>query len=359
MAVLAAPAIIAAACADFSSGQCTDKALCSSDDATIDGQQDAVIDIVIDSVVGPDGNVPDGQCNNGVEDCANGLDDNCDGLIDCADPLCKGAGYVCTDAVPSGWAGLVALATAAGGTIPSCAGAYATLSQSGHTNLNAAAATCGCSCSGPTGEGCFADVDYFGDSNCQSLNQSSALPFNFCVNVGSGNGSVRSKPGVASGGSCSPSPTKTVPPSTWGNSYAACAYNGKTDLGGCTNSGLCIEAPSSGKACVWQFGDVPCPAGAYSSKTTIYTTESDNRGCTSCSCTYVAGSCTAPITVYTGANCSSSTISIQSDNSCHQFSGYSAIAGTITQTAGSCTGGSVTPDGTDSPAGPVTICCAP
>jgi hypothetical protein len=93
-------AALGGACAQFSSGECTDKALCdpNAEASTNDNTtpKDAPIDVPIDTFVGPDGNVPDGECNGGAEDCANGKDDNCNGLVDCADPVCQGAGYSCT-----------------------------------------------------------------------------------------------------------------------------------------------------------------------------------------------------------------------------------------------------------------------
>src|SRR5208337_3243428 len=88
-------------------------------------------DVIIDTLVVPDA-VPDGDCNGGAENCSNGIDDNCNGLIDCADPVCQAAGYVCTAPVPAGWSGPVALATASGGTIPGCGGAYATSDATGY-----------------------------------------------------------------------------------------------------------------------------------------------------------------------------------------------------------------------------------
>jgi len=356
-------------CAQFPSGQCTDKAICDdTGDASIfdgsigDAPADSPPDVPLDTLVGPDGDVPDGECNGGVEDCSNGVDDNCDGHIDCDDPLCQNAGYTCTPAAPAGWSGPVALYSIAGGTVPSCGGAYTTLAQSGHTGLTAPAATCGCTCSGATGELCFADIDYFTDSSCNNYNQSDGLPANFCVNVGSGNGSVKGKPGVAYGGTCTPQPTKNVPGESWSNSYATCSYGGTPGTAGCgATTDLCVQSPGSGawsKPCVFQSGDVPCPTGDYGGKYVFYTSTSDSRGCTNCTCNYNPGSCTANITVYTGSQCSGSTLAISTDNQCHTFAGYSSEAGTLTNTPGTCPANPVSAQGTDTPAGPVTVCCA-
>ncbi len=358
--------LAAQGCADFSSGQCTDKALCTetADASPFDGTQvDAPIDdVIIDTVVVPDV-VPDGDCNGGAENCSNGIDDNCNGLIDCADPVCQAAGYVCTAPPPAGWSGPVALASAAGGTIPACGGAYATATATGHAGLTAGAAMCGCSCGSATGELCFPTINYYFDTACGTYNQDDGLPYNFCTNVGSGNGSVKGVPGVAYGGTCTPNGTMTVPPLSWSNSYAVCGYDAPTDSpGGCTTGSLCVESPGgafSSKPCIYQNGDIPCPGSPYTVQTVIYTTDSDNRGCTTCTCNYEAGSCTAPITAWTAGSCSGSSLALSTDNTCHTFAGWSAVAGTIDYTAGTCPANAVSANGSASATGPVTVCCAP
>jgi len=179
--------VVAQGCADFSSGQCTDKALCDTSEAgaTDVTVGDAIIDVSVDTLVRPDGDVPDGECNGGAEDCANGKDDNCNGLVDCADPVCQNAGYVCA-APPQGWSGPVALESVSGGTLPSCGGSYATSVQQGHDGASGSPATCGCSCSGPTNVQCNGvDVSYYTDNGCGALYGSASLPaVNFCVSTG-------------------------------------------------------------------------------------------------------------------------------------------------------------------------------
>jgi hypothetical protein len=363
-------AILAGACAQFSSGECTDKALCdpNAEASTGDTTTKDVpgVDVVIDNIVGPDGNVPDGQCNGGVEDCANGKDDNCDGKIDCADPLCQGAGYSCVAPSPgNGWQGPVAWFNQAGDTIPSCAGVYATQGAGGHSAINAPAAQCSCGCTGPTNVQCNqVSVNYYTDTNCQTSFGGAGLPANFCVSTGGS--SVQSVKGVESAtafnGNCGSNPSKTVPAISWGQSESVCSYNGVSDTGGCTNSDLCMQAPPSGanaKACIWQNGDIACPGAPYTQKTVFYTSVDDQRNCGTCTCTASAGTCDAQITVYNQPSCpGGGLLGIQSDGTCHQFNAYSAIAGAISTNPGTCgangTGG---PTGSASATGPVTVCC--
>ena len=361
-------------CADFSSGQCTDKALCddaleAGADQTVDQKvgDGAPVDVNIDTVVGPDGAVPDGECNAGVEDCANGKDDNCNGLVDCDDPVCQTAGYVCTAAVPSGWTGPVALASVAGMTFPACSGAYATAAQQGRDGFSAAAAQCGCTCGGPTNVSCNTGIDlnYYTDTNCNTLYGGAGLPsLGFCVSTGDPSvlGAKGNSQATAYNGDCTSTPTKNVPAVTWTNSYSACNYDAPTDLGGCTGGSQCVQSPSTGKPCVYQVGDVACPSTSYTQKHTIYTSDSDDRSCATCTCTASAGTCTGSISIYSMPSCVGSPLaSITTNGTCTSTpSARSAVATAINTNPGTCgnngTGGAT---GDAGATGPVTVCCAP
>jgi hypothetical protein len=363
---------LAAACAQFSSGECTDKALCDPNETSTNDTTtpDAPVDVNIDTFVGPDGNVPDGECNGGAEDCANGKDDNCNGLVDCEDPVCKGAGYVCTEPPPTGWNGPVAFVTAAGGTIPSCSGAYATAGSSGHFGLTAPAATCGCACGTPQNVSCNTgiDVTYYTDSSCSTMYGGAGLPsVGFCVSTG--DPSVVATEGKAQptayNGDCTATPSKNVPATSWSNSSVACTYDAPSDTGGCTTGGLCVQSPSGGawaKPCIWQTGDVTCPSGTYTNHSTFYTSQTDNRSCATCTCTATAGTCTGNIDVYNAPSCGGTKLaSITTNSACTPTAAArSAVATSITTNPGTCnnngTGG---PTGSASAAGPVTVCCAP
>jgi hypothetical protein len=365
--------VAAQACAQFPSGQCTDKALCdSADGAPFDGVTpgDAPVDVAVDTFVTPDGNVPDGDCNGGAEDCSNGIDDNCNGLIDCADPVCSGAGYVCTPPPPSGWT-LVSLGMGTT-TPPACTGAYATSTNTGNTGLNAPQAMCGCACSNPpinvqcnTG----VSITYYTDS-CVTSYGSAGLPPNFCVNTGSSTVThAKGSTGPTSyNGDCTATPSKSVTPPTWSNSYSACGYAAKYDTGGCMNSAQCVAPTPTGfgpKPCVYQVGDIACPTTTYTVKTTFYTSVSDNRDCATCTCSASAGVCSATIDGYNATFCGMGTGSVvgtvPTDGTCYSCPGcISSIAPTVTATPGTCgnsgTGG---PTGSATEAGPVTVCCTP
>ncbi len=319
-----------------------------------------------DTYVVPDGPVPDGECNGGAENCSNGIDDNCNGLIDCADPVCQNAGYFCAAPPPSGWTGLAALATAAGGTIPSCGGLYAAVSSSGHAGLTASPANCTCACNNPPSNvQCNSvGINYYTDA-CVTGAGGASLPPNFCVSNGGSSVTHASAPVTPTSynGDCTSNPSKSVPALAWADSYAACGYTAPQDTGGCTSSELCVGAPPfASKPCVWQTGDVACPGAPYTVKTTLYTSDSDTRDCSTCTCTASAGTCSATVTAYSAGSCTGTLLATMSTNgACVSCSAcLSATAGNITANPGTCgnggTGGAI---GSASETGPVTVCCSP
>ena len=364
--------VTAQGCADFSSGQCTDKALCdaleaSTFDSTFDAMQNDnfVVDVNVDTIVKPDGDVPDGDCNGGAEDCANGKDDNCDGLIDCADPVCQNAGYECV-ALPAGWSGPVALASVAGGNFPSCTGSYATPAQQGHDGTAGSAATCGCSCGGPTNVSCNTGigVSYYTNGGCTTANGGANLPnVGFCVTTGdSSNTGVEGDTQPAGyNGDCTSTPSKTVPAITYSNSYTACSYDGPADTGGCT-SAQCVQGPAGGKTCVYEAGDNACPATTYTVKTLFYTGDTDTRSCSTCTCTATAATCTGTINVYSGGSCTGSLLAtVTTNEACSSAPGaLSSVATAVNTNPGTCgnngTGG---PTGSVTATSPITVCCTP
>jgi len=149
---------------------------------------------------------------------------------------------------------------------------------------------------------------------------------------------------------------------TYANSYAACSYDGPSDTGGCTSGAQCVQSPSNGKTCVYQTGDVACPPATYTSKTLFYATIDDTRGCSTCTCTATAGTCTGTINVYNVAGCGGSPIATISTNSActATSSAKSAVATSLTTNPGTCgnngTGG---PTGSVTSTSPVTVCCTP
>jgi hypothetical protein len=85
-----------------------------------------------------------------------------------------------------------------------------------------------------------------------------------------------------------------------------CAPSGA--LAACGSGGANVCAPSatgSFSLCIYQSGDVACPAGAYTKQTTVSTVTADTRSCTDCTCDTPAG-----------VGCTGGVVSISDDPSC-------------------------------------------
>ncbi len=331
------------------------------DDASV---ADGAPDVQFDGLVKPDGAF-DG-CNGGAEDCSNGLDDNCNGLIDCEDPVCQGAGYACTPPVPAGWSGPIAFAAAAGGNFPTaCSGNYGVVGPSGHDGLTASPASCTCTCpSQSSGASCSNPIlqDYAGGNGCNSVvTQTIPLPTGSCQSFGQA-ASTFIEAGVFSTGSCTPtSNTKNVPPLGYANSYVACGYAGPSDDGGC-GTGVCVQKPSSQfdqATCIYQSGDVACPQTAYTKKTLVYSSTSDTRSCSACSCTPSGGGCAWTLIACTDNGCTTNCASAFANDSCQGGSDQwqSAEVTNATTTPAACNANGGTPTGSASLGGQVTVCC--
>lgn len=377
--IVAAPiVIIVQACASFSSGECTDKALCAETDGALgpdtpkpdgNGGDGTIVDAPFDSIVIPDGPLPDGTCNGGAEDCTNDKDDNCNGLVDCADPVCTGGGYSCAEPPPPGWQGPMTLQEAL--SPAACAAPYAQPGTDAHSGLNAGAASCSCSCPNPaTGELCNlgANVTVYTGSGCSTSCSTFGLPGGgFCfggLNCAGGTYSVSATPPSPSGGSCTPVSSTMVPAITWSLNPRTCLYSGPADPGGCMGGATCVGKPPApfGGVCVSQAGDVACP-GAYPTKHLYYGGVSDSRSCTMCNCNSPSGgTCNAGTLAYwTDPGCSTA-LTTSAYGGCVNFSAVGNIHGVNTGAfslgkAGTCTSTGGAPQGSATGANPTTVCC--
>ncbi len=368
---------ITAACADFSSGQCTDTATCGDDASiTIDGapigDSKPPLDVAYDSFIVPDGNVPDGDCNGGAEDCSNGIDDNCDGKIDCDDPVCQGAGYACAAAVPAGWTGPVALADVTSGSAPACASPYAKDSVDGNGALDAPPSTCGCTCGGSQNETCATTTTTLYSDACTTACETVHFAAGQCIDFSCSAEGAATPTFPTTGGTCQVNPTKTVPPATWGHTYRACDYTAPADTGGCTNGGACVAASTTGfsKSCIYQTGNVACPGAPYTVQTVVYGSMTDNRDCSQCVCAGpTGGACGALIDFYYGPGCTEIQTGLLGNPSlcldC-EAEGYPVASGmaepTFSKSNGTCASTPTTNStatGSASGASPVTVCCQP
>lgn len=305
----------------------------------------------------------DGCAHGGPEICTDGIDNDCNGLTDCADPACTALGYACVPPVPSGWTyDAVDMTDAAS----SCPAGYG--SQPLVVSASGGPAVCGCSCnvgkqpdcvtgtilasvgvSSCTAGGMIGFVQT--DGQCQAQTPTSNVPTNL--------GALP----LDAGGTCSASPTKTVP-SRSETDWLACSG----PLGaGCDGGQVCAIAGRAFTACVVGPGDAGCPPG-YSTRSTPGTGVSDTRDCSACACAAVPSGTTcdnATLSFWSNSSCSGPAFeTVPVDGGCEGTGGaaygsfqYSADA-VGTATCGVPTQ-SPTPTGGVSVTGQVSACCVP
>lgn len=331
-----------------------------------------------------------GQGGGGGENCTNGIDDNGNGKIDCADPACQTAGYVCAPAMP-GWKGPVAIWSGPTGSEPACKGGYPSVEASGNSGLEPGTVTCqSCSCGTPAGGTCSnVHITYWDTTSCTNGCWGCAGPaFTLADGAsctvfkqthgpsGQSPSAARFSPPTASGSSCAPQADnsgKKIPPPTWASAMVACggeATGGK----GCGDATTeCVPRPPSpfNSICIYQSGDKPCPAGAYTKKSVYYTGYADARSCTSCTCGAATGqSCSGSVHVYTDQCASDETVMtvpkkcypVPADSTTAPYDGGLEDTRGATYTAGTPSGGSCKPgggqpSGSVTGTGAVTFCC--
>lgn len=272
-------------------------------DATQDTGADAPIDTGADS------------CTPVAENCTNGADDDCDGQTDCQDSDCT-TGYTCVPPLPNGWAWAIYDQD----TRPACAAGYST-SKDVEEGINAGAATCGCSCGttnptcntgnvtihAGTGGGCSGVTNQTdpASAGCHALGTS------FATN----NQSIAVSGPAPSGGGCTPNATTSVPAVGYQHQGRTCAYAGAAG-GGCTMSDVCMPKAAPFTACVSMAGMNACPSG-FSVQHLTGSMLTDTRGCTSCTCSFNAGTCQGTATFYTNGGCSNNAQNVTADGACH------------------------------------------
>lgn len=292
-------------------------------------------------------------------------------------PAACGAGNVCAPEVPAGWAGPVVWAeTATADPQPACPDAYAELAFNAFDDLQAPPAECSCDCGDATAVSCAnPTLDYYGSTaSCGGapLDDFSILANGACNNLPdapSGQYWEVADPGL-SGGECEPNESVTVP--TAGFSQTSTVCGGAAPGGGeCMGAETCVAAPPEefeSRLCVWQEGDLECPAGGYEDRFVRHADFTDARNCTTCTCGDPEGSCSGTVILWPGSNCTQggqpgSAGAIDLGGGCERAitsSAYpvtAAEAGTLTVEDASCSPAGGVPTGEAEPDEPYTLCC--
>ena len=353
------------------SNECTEKATCpdpgdgaAGADVPVSADGGHVGDAAHDGTTGADSS-SDGSTSNGDSSTSDGTTSS-DSPATCAG--------VCADAVPPGWTGPVTLFDQTGPpapTAPGCPTSFPTDAYDGNADLDAPTQTCGCSCGGGTGAQCgSSSIQFFTDMGCaHACNTGYSLPPGLCVTTGCGSnpqGLIATAPTPSFAGSCTPTPTSTIPSTSWSTTGRACGTTPVTGL--CSGSGVCVPSPPApfGKVCVFQAGAATCPGGSYSVAHVFYGGVSDSRACSGCSCgsptgVSCAGAAVQAFSTNTGT-CGGTAVDVLFTTFC-QTVGVT-IQGEEETTAPTASNGTCTPSGgqasgTATPATPTTVCCTP
>ncbi len=288
-------------------------------------------------------------------------------------------GFACSPAAPFGWSG--PLEVYSGPTPPAaCSTYFEGPIFVGGSSPAGTPATCGCTCpDAPTGVSCASvDVPFFAGLTCPSGGacvQKTFVP-GVCTRSAAdsecdaGTNSMIVPLSMATGGQCTPVPTKTVAPPSWTVAARACISTLGSQTSDCTAGNVCahLPLPPFADICIAQMGVVAaCPAGRYSDRR-IYTSGfNDTRDCSACTCGPVTGAtCTSQLDVFAAAadpaqGCTGSAqVTYLAPEGCSFVAEPADIRLKATlASSGSCSASPVAATGTLVGAQPTTFCCLP
>lgn len=284
-----------------------------------------------------------------------------------------GAAPSCDDVCaipPARWEGPVLLARAQDGPAACDDGTYALAQVTGYAGVQAAPASCACSCEVAAEIVCDDDVTLeVGAISC-TPGQTQAIELSAgCSDIADLNAGSHYAIEVGyGGGACAVDESHGVLPPTYGEQFALCSTSAEA-AGTCDGDSSCLPAPAAAAPlCWWAPGDLACPTGWDATRDVIYTEPVlDTRDCTSCVCDAPSGSCDHPGVVLVAANdgCNLAQVSPPpisvATGECvvadAQVQSVYAVAQATPHTE--CgVASEAEPMGEVSPQGPITVCCA-
>ncbi|HEV3190193.1 MAG TPA: hypothetical protein VGY54_06825, partial [Polyangiaceae bacterium] len=173
-------------------------------------------------------------------------------------PKCGAAGFVCAPAVPPGWSGPLELYSGSDAPGTRCGAHFQGPVYDGNNVLSAQVAMCDCQCQMPQAVQCsplaasfFAGiggtctaVEHCGDRMLTGACQPIDVRAN-CVVMGMQGASMSVPAPTASGGSCMPAVTKTLPPPSWKVGGRACVSALGSAPGSCEPGYVCAPQPGA------------------------------------------------------------------------------------------------------------------
>jgi hypothetical protein len=272
---------------------------------------------------------------------------------------------ICAPPVSFGWSGPYALYEAAGSPpppLPSCdAGAFGNHIDDGFEGLDAGPAQCSCACGPVTGASCGPPlISFFSDQRCtQSCSPASQTVATTCtrLNIDTCGGVHFTLEGGAASGTCVPEASTTLAPPVLGGNARICGLPSSPTTSGCVGGTLCVPSPLEGALCVAQAGTWACPAG-YPALHMYYTSYSDTRSCTSCTCGLPTGiACSATLSTFGDTNCTGGFGSSSAPAQCSGAGVRSAMTTATTATGGNCAPSGGQSAGGVTPTAGRTVCC--
>jgi hypothetical protein len=198
-------------------------------------------------------------------------------------------GSLCGTEPPEGWFGPTIIArVAAGETAPECPEEFDDAGPELFAGFgDPDPAECSCECEPPASPSCNARIQTRGN-NCIGYGNSWNVDAT-CMNLEvDGFGEFNIYGGYYYGGysaECTAVESAEIPPISWESTISTCRLS--ADPLSCQGSKLCIPpAPEAFEDtwCIYQQGDLGCPAGVFNTKSVFFTGATDDRACSDCNC---------------------------------------------------------------------------
>ncbi|MBK6916504.1 MAG: hypothetical protein IPH07_03795 [Deltaproteobacteria bacterium] len=270
-------------------------------------------------------------------------------------------------AVPDGWSGPGPLRRSNfGGMTDACPELYPDAALLGGEDLQADPAECGCSCGDAVGATCALStiLHYWGaDATCSQGTPQNVQIFTTICNVLNpafpANGHWTADPVVVEGGACNPIASVMVPEAVFAKTATACT--GSNRVPGCEDGEVCTPTLAAEPLCVWQSGDLDCPAGFDGERQLVYGGVDDMRACEACECGEPVGVCDgSSLTLFSNVCNPPVAGVVTADGECDATSvafTTGSAAFLLGPPTAFCAPNDVAPTGTATPNAAVTVCC--
>jgi hypothetical protein len=278
-------------------------------------------------------------------------------------------GQQCAPPIPAGWSGPVTMVTDPTGDV-ACPDEMPVQLELGFRDLEVDAMSCGCSCSRPKNLTCDADLILRTTSAVDCSDLTVFNPTKVRIPVGT-TVDLRPLNGIGTtwfrdpndgplpdvtGGECTPRASHSFPEPELFDPILLCGADSDTPES-CDRDGSCLPemADSSAPICIYQEGDVDCPAASpFTERTVSYRDFEDTRACSDCSCGTPTGESACGATV---AFSTPGTEIFDVADGCIELPERPILANQVTDVE--CPASPTTEFGAVEPAAAVTACCLP